>query len=328
MHALLLLAACAGSKPGAPRDSGAPPDTADSGDALVLDPACPDGAYTETLPDASEDISDLLADYGSLDRAAFARAVLERRYPNGAWILEAASEALGQDCGALFAAYTSERLWETTEYALVATGVLVHECGHMLDLQAADEHRYYFNQDLMFQPTGGSAPDAPARSRVLEDEWTHLRPPCPETGAYGCDGYADTYLPGDPDDAEYDAGDEGLDSVADELLQYVHGLAVGLSVREEMALAGLEDGLLTFLWYLERYLAYWRATDPAAYEAAMVDGGWAELLLNLWGRAWLHLDASAPYDDLGVDRELLEPLVLEPALLAEMEHLRELVGCR
>ena len=45
------------------------------------------------------------------------------------------------------------------------------------------------------------------------------------------DNYANVYLDGDPDDDEFDGGDQGFNSLLEETLQYVNSLATGYAIR-------------------------------------------------------------------------------------------------
>src|SRR5690606_38125706 len=49
----------------------------------LVDPTCTDGMFSETLPNASADISDLIAGYSPAGAASFVTATLARRYPTG-----------------------------------------------------------------------------------------------------------------------------------------------------------------------------------------------------------------------------------------------------
>ena len=53
---------------------------------------------------------------------------------------------------------------------------------------------------------------------------------------------------------------------------------------------------------------------------------WRDLVLSVWGRAWLYLDATE-VPQLGINDDFLMELVLDPTLLGEIELLRDKAGC-
>ena len=330
MYTLLTLLACTDPKPTPPGE------TADTAAPLEdvpprLDPGCADGAYTETLPTGAEDLSDLLAGIDGADPEVLIREMLARRYPFGAWTLENAPPLGGDTCAGAFLSLMDPDWFSTPDYLSLAATVLVHECGHQVDLALAEDGARWLQLqlDLGLAASGAGAPPSPPRSRILSDDYVDLRPPCAADApsAAACDGYADPYLLGDPDDDVTDMGDQGLDMVAEELAQYTHSLATALAFQDLVPIAAWRDGLLTFLWYTERLLAIWRAEDPEGWRLAMDDGGNAALILALWGQAWLYLDATAALP-IGLYDDTIEALVLDPTLLAEIDALREVEGCR
>ena len=70
-----------------------------------------------------------------------------------------------------------------------------------------------------------------------------------------CDFYRQVYLDGDPDDDNFEGGDQGYNSVLEETTQYINSLAVGYAFNDLYSGSVSErDGILTFLWYITRYL--------------------------------------------------------------------------
>lgn len=326
MLPFLLWIACTGPKRAPSADSA---DSAEpAADPPLLDPGCPDGAYAETLPTAEEDLTDLLDGFEEAEPEALIQAMLERRYPDGAWILANAPDFGGGTCAATWLDLMGEAYTSTPEYLALTATLLVHECGHLLDSAGStdDAALFQLRSDLGLYASGGGAPPSPARGLLLLDAYRDLRPPCAEGERAGCDGYADPYLHGDPEDDVFDMGDQGLDVTVEELQQYIHGLATALALSDLAPTSSYRDGLLTFLWYTQRLLAIWRAEDPEGWRRAMDEGGYATLLLNLWGQAWLYLEATDGLA-LGVYDDEIEPLVRDPALLAELQALRDLLGC-
>ena len=163
--------------------------------------------------------------------------------------------------------------------------------------------------------------DTPARSLIQLDAYAGLKTD---------DSYARIYLDGDPADAAFDSGDQGLDMLMEEAVQYVNSLATDYAFSDQ-ARSGSQisarDGILTFLWYVERYLRMLRVDHPATYDVVMADPCWRELILSVWGRAWLYLDATEGITALGIDDAELEALVLDPDLLDEIDRVRQAEGC-
>lgn len=329
---LLLLLACAPPKPSSEVEIADTSDPSEPSEATSwIDPACPDGAYAETLPTAEEDLSDLLEGFDEADPETLIGDMLSRRYPFGAWALERAPPVSGDTCAGTFLSIMGPSFVATPQVMSLAATILVHECGHLVDASAEEGGGRWLQLtvDLGLAASGAGAPPSPARSQILADAYASQRPPCADDATAGdaCDSYADTYLSGDPDDDVFDSGDQGLDLVAEELLQYTHSLATALALQDLAPRSSYRDGVLTFLWYTERLLALWRAEDPDGWRLAMDEGANAELLLTLWGQAWLYLDATAALP-LGVNDAAIAPLVLDPTLLAEIDALRAVVGCR
>ena len=143
-----------------------------------------------------------------------------------------------------------------------------------------------------------------------------------------CDGYAQVYLDGDPDDSNFEGGDQGFNSVMEETVQYVNSLAVGYAFQDFYERTVSErDGLLTFLWYVGRYLRYGRDNYPDAYQWVLNDACYREAILTVWGRAWLYLDATKDLDQLGISDDALEALVMDSLILDEIQKVRDAHGC-
>lgn len=292
-----------------------------------IDPACLDGAYREALPDPAVPLDDLAFSKG--DPLAYALAVLGRRYPFGRSLVEQG----GEECAYFL------RGPKDAAGVLGRLGTLVHECGHVHDHQLStfDEAAFVIRPDLTLRAALGDTTDRHgltfAWSLIRQDGLHARRPPCPPGMLSGCDDYADTYLDGDPTDKTFQGGDQGFDTLLEEVVQYVNSLAVAVAVPEAVP-AGVQaskrDGLLTMLWYLTRYLRLARLEHPSVYaHLAEGDGGrWRRVVLTVWGRAWLYLDASEGLPGLGIEDDQLLALVTDPELLEEIARLRRMEGCR
>ena len=299
-----------------------------TGTSPLVDPSCVDGQYTETLPNASASIDDVA--FTSL--SDYVDAVLDRRYPVGAALVRGGrtNTLLGQDCDVYFGGGAS-----SASAALDRLDTIVHECAHLYDstLSSFSSHGYAITDSLTLYgergDTSSRGGDTFARSRLLDDSYAALRPPCNGSSATGCDSYADIYLDGDPDDGNFDSGDQGFNLLHEETVQYVNSLASAYAFHDQLS-SGIRtsarDGILTFLWYTMRYLRMARTSYPSAYTAIAEDADWRELILTTWGRAWLYLELTEDIPQLQLDDQLDE-LVRDEDLLFEIAELRRLHGC-
>jgi hypothetical protein len=289
-----------------------------------VDPECTDGQYTETLPTPNVSIDGLKASYSASDVNGFILSVLDARFPVGAYIVEQALIHGGQlgDCVAYFAYDTS-----TAEKVIDTLSTVVHECGHFLDIGLGGwtDDVFVITDTLSFQCSGGDkfeyGGNTFPRSELMNDSYAALRPMCAQGQWNGCDSYADIYLTGD-------SGNQGFSSLMEETVQYVNSLAAGYAYSDQSAwtVSG-KDGILTFLWYMERYLQMARTLYPDTHAFILGDACYRELILTTWGRAWLFLSATEDISKLGMEDDVLEALVMDPSLLGEIDLVREAQGC-
>jgi len=289
-----------------------------------IDPECVDGLYTEVLPTPTADIESEIASYNSDEPKPFIDAVLEKRYPIGAYLVENGLEqgaAIG-DCVEIFLQDPS------TAYKVIdALSTVVHECAHFFDMSdfGSGTADYYITEDLEFSCTGGDkfeyGGNTFTRNKLLEDDYTSLRPEC-DSGQYSdCDFYANTYLTGQ-------SGDQGFSMLMEEAVQYVNSLATGYAFYDFMQGSISErDGILTFLWYIERYLSLARTDYPETYTFLLENSCWREMILTVWGRAWLYLSLTDGLDSLGISDYEIKSLVMDADLLSEIQAVREAHGC-
>jgi hypothetical protein len=326
-----------------PTDSGPPVDTAtapvDTGTTTMVDaqmpppstfvdPMCTDGMYAETPPDRTTSLAGLAF---TGDVPSFVDEALMRRYPFGLQLVRGGrmNPSFPQDCSEAFAGAPSSAM---QVYSRMST--IVHECGHLDDLRQGGfgSSVYVIRTGLQFECSGGDTTMRGgvtfARSRIRNDAYQPLRPAC--SGGRGCDFYADVYLDGNPDDAMFEGGDQGFNSVLEETTQYVNSLVTDWAFQDQMGMFGAtsaRDGILTFLWYVERYLHMARTMFPAAYAHLSGTACWRDAILTVWGRAWLYLELTRGEASLGIDDEALLALVSDPVLLEEIERLRMASGC-
>jgi hypothetical protein len=298
----------------------------------LIDPTCTDGMYDEALPDRSVSLDDLVSGYQSTNSAsdAFVAAVTERRYPLGNRFVTTGRIG-GQACTAPF---FSDR--SSANAALSELSTLVHECGHSVDnsLSGFSNNTYVVSSSLELSCENGDTTDRGgmtfARSRIRTDTYQAGRAVCPNGQFQNCDFYATIYLNGNPDDAQFESGDQGFNLLFEELVQYVNSLATDYAIGDYLARTGRvvsdRDGLLTFMWYVERYLHMARLEYPTAYSLLTTEC-WRDAILTVWGRAALYLEATERMRALGIDDDALLELVKTPELLDEIERLRTASGC-
>lgn len=291
-----------------------------------VDPSCVDGQYAEALPNATVDLSAEEMLYSPTNTRQFVYDVLQKRYPFGRFLAERAPTT-HFDCVDAFIHNPG-----SASGVLDSLSTVVHECGHIYDLDRGgfEGAHYAITETLSFTCQGGDTTErfgnTFARSRIRDDQFSIKRPYC-ESGQ-GCDFYSGTYLDGDPDDSNFDSGDQGYNSVLEEATQYVNSLAIGYAFQDYYAGGTSErDGILTFLWYIGRYLHMARTQYPSAYEAIVSDSCWRQATLTVWGRAWLYLDATKDIPQLGIDDDEIEALVMDPIILNEIQLLRDREGC-
>jgi len=301
-------------------DTGVAPDT--SGPPPVVDPGCLDGQYDEPLPNLDGDISALVSGYSAAGYLAFADAVLGVRYPLGQHLVRQAIELGSDSFGNCIERFTRDR--STARGLIGDLSTVVHECGHVTDLSLAgfSNSIYVITQELDFDCPNAAARAGKtfARSLLNGDEYAALLPD---------DFYKDVYLDGDPDDGTFDSGDQGYDSVLEEATQYVNSLVTAWAFLDQAGgfSTSARDGILTFMWYLERYLRMARLEFPAAYQLISANKCWREATLTVWGRGWMYLELTGGERQLGIDDDVIEELVRDPELLAEIDRLRAAAGC-
>lgn len=311
-------------------DTGMPPPPVDSGitpppPGMFVDPACTDGMYTEALPNPAADISDLVAAYSPAAATTYVLDVLSRRYPFASGLVAQGRMSGIGDCVEAFLRDTSSPSAVNRQLS-----TLVHECGHFVDIDMGGT--YVINDSLTLSCSGGRATsqggNTIARSLMNDDDYSSMRPPC-GGGRGGCDSYADVYLDGDPTNGTFEGGDQGFASVIEEATQYVNSIATGYAFNNELmgGFVSERDGILTFLWWIMRYLRHTRLNYPSAYAFISGDPCWREAILTVWGRAWLFLGLTEDMSWLGIDDDTLLGLVGDATLLQEIQMIRDADGC-
>lgn len=293
-------------------------------------PGCAKTSYTEALPTSAS-----LPAFNSSN--AWILSALGVRFPEGKAIVEGGvASKLTQSQGNCIDRFLPPAQRTSTANVLRRLPTVVHECGHFYDLGEASgaSSAYVIRSDLTFTCSQGDTTTRQgktfARSLLKTDSHYAKRPACPgNTVQSGCDFYANVYLDGSATNTTFEGGDQGYNSVVEEATQYVNSLATALAFQETYSgsAASERDGILTFLWYIERYLALAKKSYPAAYKAISEDPCWRQATLTVWDRGQFYLAATKGKASLGIDDDAIEALVNTPELLAEIEALRAL-ECR
>ena len=136
-------------------------------------------------------------------------------------------------------------------------------------------------------------------------------------------------MDGDPNNGNFESGDQGYGMLHEETLQYVNSLATSYAFADEMAYStSARDGILDLFVVYHGYLRMARLEHPQTYTLLSQNLCWRDLILNTWGRAWLYLELTAGTSNLGINDDFLMTLVMEPELLAEIQRLRDIEGCQ
>jgi len=130
--------------------------------------------------------------------------------------------------------------------------------------------------------------------------------------------YNETYLEGD-------SGNQGLDTVLDELNAYTWSLLTEVAVADQRPsnmTSSARDGLLAFMLYLETYLLIAREDEQSVYEAISENEDTRQVILTLWDRARCALSLSGDDPSLGIRDGEISTFVFGDRALQEVERLR------
>jgi hypothetical protein len=315
------------------QDSGQDSGDTQSPETEMVDIDCIDGQYSEVLPTPEADISSRVNSYSPSNVLGFIQDVLGVRYPIGQDLFINGYNNQGGFPDNCLDYFLNDSSSASAVISQVST--LVHECGHFYDMATGGwgENAYHITDNLVYTCSGGSIPsngggETFSRSLINNDEYSALHPPCSSWGDSGCDTYALIYLNGNPNDNNFESGDQGFGMLHEETVQYVNSLATSYAfVNEYEYRISARDGILTFLWYTMRYLRMARLQYPDTYALISEDSCWRELILTTWGRAWLFLEATEGNSTLGLEDAFLETLVRDADLLEEIQRLRDIEGC-
>ena len=287
------------------------------GETPIRDPRCTDGTWSEALPVVAADITSALSGYSAAAYDGFVTSTLASRYPTGAFLVtHAVTEYTRTNCVTAFA----QGATGSAETMAQRLSTIVHECGHLLDGARGGfgVNTYVIDEATILTCRKGDTTarggNTLPRSAITADAYDALLPD---------DFYKQTYLV-DP------GSEQGFNMLMEEAVQYVNSLATDYAFEDQIprfASITARDGILTFLWYMERYLHLTRLEAPEVYAFITGDACWRELVLTVWGRAWMFLDLTADTPSLGIDDDVLEDLVLAPELLDEIARVRAADAC-
>jgi hypothetical protein len=288
---------------------------------VLVDRNCIDGEFIIEQkeqflqPSDFPSIQDLIDNYS--DKMTFINGILERRFPTGKAIVDLGGES-ALDMWLMGA--------NSASGILRSLGMALHEVGHGITEQVPEnDYLVYADKQtgdgVHFIVPGmhgknnwsGSPMHSMARSGIVNDEYHNL-------GPAGCDTYISTYLTGS-------SGQQGYNSLIDELNQYVNSLAYAYYFQDVVNVRPSSDvhALLTWLWWNERYLRKIRTDHPDQYEYLFTNDTWLEVILTQWGRAWMYLYTGFPGMEPATTE--LHKLVRDQDLLSEIQLIRDSCDC-
>ncbi len=255
------------------------------------DPLC----YDEPLdPDA--DIADVVAAYGGSDWKDDLIEAMRRRWPAGAFLLDA------QRDDSYFGQFSDSSSW-TGMVSWLDT--LVHEETHLFDayhaIDVGEHAALYFREDLILY--------LPPEQGFPRREIMPLLAPEAQAGIY-----APTYLSGSQ-------GDRGFNALLDEAICYENEVP-GLAVFGEYYEGGvsLRDGSAAFLYFIELYLRVARTDHPDFYAWAKEQPAYVEAVKVLWQRAHFFYEAVGDaWPNLGISDDMYRAHATADENLAEIE---------
>ncbi|MBX2813214.1 MAG: hypothetical protein KTR25_15475 [Myxococcales bacterium] len=290
-----------------------------------LDDRCEDGRYQADVLYTSEEIEFWVHKFDPAnsveDNIDIVKSILRVRYPHGVQIIESA-EAFDSQCGKFWMARGMD-IWGDDEFLfhelVLTAGLIVHECGHgwNYDASESDSGWYTFFLSENYTIDVRLWPGDKPRTLIYDDFFS---------SQVVSNVFDDTYIsPGAPTSAS------GFVPTLDEWLQYNRSLAVAYAFHDYIRYANAIDGVLTFIWYNQRYLFRVRNMYPEVYHQMMSDRGTRKTILWLWGQSWRLLEHALEIPQLGSKASSqvgkLFQAVQNPMLLREIQRVRVADGC-
>ncbi len=130
--------------------------------------------------------------------------------------------------------------------------------------------------------------------------------------------YSSTYLVGK-------SGAQGIEMLLDELNAYTYSLFTAIAIADQLPKnikQSSRDGLLVFMYYLQRYLSLARRTHTATYKAILKSPALRKTIVELYDRAACVVELSSPYTQLGINDGMLREHVYGDKALTEIRALR------
>lgn len=246
-------------------------------------------------------LADLAATYDPKNPRPTLLEVAKRRYPPATAVIERASDERLQ-------AWLRPSPGDPNDFEnlLGSFSTVVHEEGHMLDLSLGSQAEFVY--------------------RIVDDA-SIVRVPTVETFAraeilrvhpdLSIDLYAQTYL-------KSAGSNQDVEILVEEFVQYVHSLASDYCAFElpRNLTVSSRDGALTFMWWMEMYLAVGRQYFPGDYAEILANKPLVSVILDTWDRSeyWLLKTRGTRY---GNDLSKMSRFVYDPKNLAEIDVLRE-----
>ncbi len=259
-----------------------------------------DGCYSEGH-DLTASIADVKSGYSESQWLASMLEVLDRRYHNGWFVLD----AMKSDPWLLndFPSYFDLSSWSGMAEAL---DTACHEESHGYDFDAAlstpGSHVYYFGANLQVT--------APKLAFFGRDEILASI----EAGGSVTAMYDETYLTGEQ-------GSYDFIFLADELTAYTNGLACAVAVAGELpGPSSYRDGVAAHLYYLETYLKIARTQHASLYAQWKAAPEWQKFVRYAWARGNYWMKLAAPFSKLGIDDAPIWQRVNQPQNLAEIQQ--------
>ena len=249
--------------------------------------------YTE-VANPNADITDLVASYGGANWKDELIAVMTRRHPATAFLLNA------QRNDSYFSQFSDSNSW-TGMVGWLDT--LSHEETHLFNAYHAQSvgktSSVFFREDLILYPPTISTF---ARSEIHDDIAQSAR-----------DGiYASTYLTGS-------SGERGFEALVDEQSCYLNELAaVGLVGEHFNGGVSLRDGSVAFLYFMQVYLRVARTEYPAIYNQLKGSEVYREIVKTQWLRTHYFLPYADAFPNLGINDGTYRTLMHQPENMAEI----------
>jgi len=259
--------------------------------ACASAPPVIDGCYWEDVCPGAP-LEDLAGSYTAAGWLASSMAMMERRYPAAACLIDLYKNDVGNYA-------------DTSSFGALSESMMtmVHEETHGYDYEHAlwgDTFAYYIRCDLTLETPWI---DGFPRSAIL-----------PHVQGGGTSLYDGTYLTGQQ-------GTYGFVELLDEWNAYLNGMAAIGLVGDYVEAYGISgtDGAVAFAYYVELYLKVARAEHPETYAALTGAQAVKDLVRLQWNRMHFFLGLAEAHDNLSINAAQIKQNLYDPANLSELE---------